>query len=52
MYGSESATEIWTILLIIFAGLLIVESWMTNRLVRQRHGESGISMASPNIAKQ
>lgn len=51
MYGSESTTEIWTLLLIMFTGLLVVESWMTNRLVRQRHGESGISTASPNIAR-
>jgi hypothetical protein len=47
MYGNESTTEIWAMLLMLFAGLLIVEAWMTQRLVRQRHGQSGNSVMSP-----
>lgn len=51
MYGSESTTEIWSLLLLMFVALLIAESWMTQRLIRERHGESGVSAMSPDVVQ-
>lgn len=41
MYGSESMAEIWWLLLWLFLLLLVAESWVTRRLVIQRHGLEG-----------
>lgn len=38
MYGGESVAEIWWLLLSVFLILLVAESWVTRRLVLQRHG--------------
>jgi len=46
MYGNESTTEMWALLLYLFLGLLVLESWMTRRLVLQRHGDSGNALQS------
>ena len=39
MYADETNAELWTVLLIVFVLLLLLESWMTRRLVLQRHGD-------------
>ncbi len=43
MYGSESRTELWALLILIFPCLLIGELVLTRRMVR--HGHSGIDAA-------
>jgi len=37
MYGNESRSELWAWLLWLFLGLLLVEVWMTRRLVMNGH---------------
>lgn len=37
MYADESSSELWALLLWMFLGLLVVEVWMTRRLVLQGH---------------
>ena len=39
MYGDESRSELWWLLLFIFLILLTVEVWMTRRLVLQGHAD-------------
>lgn len=34
MYGNESRSELWGLLLWIFLGLLVIEVWMTRRIVQ------------------
>lgn len=38
MYATESIAELWWLLLGLFLGLLVLESWITRRLVMERHG--------------
>ena len=39
MYADETNAELWPVLLVVFVLLLLLESWMTHRLVLQRHGD-------------
>lgn len=49
MYATESIAELWWLLLAIFLGLLLLESWITRRLVIERHGlEDGPVNAESN----
>ncbi len=38
MYGDESRSELWTLLMFSFLGMLVLELWMTRRLVQRGHG--------------
>ena len=38
MYGQESVTELWWLLVLVCLLLLVLESWSTRRLVIQRYG--------------
>ena len=40
MYENESRTELWALLLWMFLALLMVEVWMTRRLVMQGHADT------------
>lgn len=39
MYGDESLSELWWLILVVFLSLLTVEVWMTRRLVLQGHAD-------------
>ena len=41
MYGDESRSELWAFLLWAFVGLLLLELWVTRRLVHKGHGDIG-----------
>ena len=40
MYGGESRSELWALLLWLFLGLLMLEVWMTRRLVQRGHADA------------
>ena len=40
MYGNESRSELWALLLWLFLALLLLEVWMTRRLVLQGHADT------------
>lgn len=40
MYGDETRSELWGLLLWVFLGLLVVEVWMTKRMVQQGYADS------------
>jgi hypothetical protein len=40
MYGEESRSELWGLLLFVFLGMLMLEMWMTRRLVLQGHADT------------
>lgn len=40
MYGDESRSELWALLLWLFLGLLTLEVWMTRRLVMRGHADT------------
>ncbi|MEP3478745.1 MAG: VWA domain-containing protein [Fuerstiella sp.] len=39
MYRDESRSELWAVLLWVFLGLLVVEVWMTRRMVQQGYAD-------------
>lgn len=43
MYGDESTSDLWWLLLFVFLGLLMLEAWMTRRLVLQGHADSPLA---------
>jgi hypothetical protein len=45
MYGDESRSELWALLLFLFLGLLMFEVWMTRRLVMRGHADTGAQPA-------
>jgi hypothetical protein len=46
MYGDESRSELWAFLLWCFVGLLLLEFWMTRRLVLRGHSGLGETAAA------
>ena len=40
MYGEESRSELWGLLLFVFLGILMLEVWMTRRLVLRGHADT------------
>jgi hypothetical protein len=40
MYGEESRSELWGLLLFVFLGMLLLEVWMTRRLVLRGHADT------------
>lgn len=40
MYGEESRSELWGLLLFVFLGMLMLEVWMTRRLVLRGHADT------------
>ena len=40
MYRDESRSELWAVLLWVFLGLLVVEVWMTRRMVQQGYADN------------
>ncbi|MCP4784316.1 MAG: VWA domain-containing protein [Fuerstiella sp.] len=40
MYGDESRSELWGFLLFVFLGMLMLEVWMTRRLVQRGHADT------------
>jgi hypothetical protein len=40
MYGDESRSELWALLLFVFLGMLMLEVWMTRRLVLRGHADT------------
>lgn len=42
LYGDESRSELWWLLLLVFLGLLTMEVWMTRRLVLQGHADTPV----------
>lgn len=45
MYGNESRMELWAILLWLFCGMLLLELWLTRRIVRRGYGSMSSSSA-------
>lgn len=50
MYRDESRSELWGLLLWVFLGLLIVEVWMTRRMIRQGYANTADAGHQPASA--